>query len=215
MQERINIFFTADWHIYHKNVLMFDKRPFTDLDHMHRVLINNYNATVGPNDICYFLGDVGMGPKPLMRNIIKRLNGTKICVVGNHDPGVNGLYRLGFAVVLFGAVLYIANERVTLSHCPLKKIYREDTSNMTGGKPGENWHGESRGKHQRLTFTNEGQFSLHGHIHSGPGRSNNKEKIRGRQFDVGVAANNYRPVSIAVIESWVAKTCQKERNEKV
>jgi calcineurin-like phosphoesterase family protein len=43
MKERKSIFFTSDLHIGHLNSIKFDQRPFRDLDHMHEVLINNYN----------------------------------------------------------------------------------------------------------------------------------------------------------------------------
>lgn len=36
---KTKLYFTADYHIGHKNVLEFDNRPFRDLDHMHEALI--------------------------------------------------------------------------------------------------------------------------------------------------------------------------------
>ena len=65
-----NTYFTSDWHVGHKNCLKFDSRPFKDLDHMHRVLINNYNSTVTNNDVCYFLGDMGLGKGELLKKVI-------------------------------------------------------------------------------------------------------------------------------------------------
>jgi calcineurin-like phosphoesterase family protein len=193
-------FFTSDWHIGHANVIKFDKRPFTDLEHMHRVLINNYNSCVGENDICYFLGDMGLTNADTLKSVITKLNGTKVMIMGNHDKGVNSMYDCGFDVVLNSATLYIANERVTLSHCPLPGLFREDATGMKGAQDKENWHGEYR--HKQFVVPNEGQFHLHGHIHSpNGGRS---EKILGKQYDVGVPANSYRPVSISTIESWIA-----------
>jgi calcineurin-like phosphoesterase family protein len=201
--QRKGIFITSDWHCYHKNVLVFDNRPFKDLDHMHEVLINNYNSTV-KDGVCYFLGDVGLCGTESLARVIKQLSGTKVLVMGNHDKGVEAMYKAGFDVVLYGATMQIAGERVTLSHCPLLGVYREECENMKGSQSGENWHGESRLKQRIFTTTDEGQFHLHGHIHSP--NSGKSQKILGRQFDVGVAANGYRPVSISTIESWIAKT---------
>lgn len=202
MNSRKPIFFWSDLHIGHKNVLEFDSRPFRDLDHMHQVLISNYNSTVPKNGVCYFLGDIGLVNGDTIKNVISQMHGTKVCVVGNHDKGHNWMYNNGFDVVLNAAVLYIAGQRVTLSHCPLRGIVREDTTDMKGAMPGDNWHGES--KNQAYSVTDEGQFHLHGHIHSPNGGKS--KKILGRQMDVGVVANNYRPISISVIESWIAKT---------
>ena len=198
---RKKIFFTADLHIGHENSLKFDNRPFKDLDHMHRVFINNHNAIVPEDGITYFLGDIGMCNVDTMRSVLDKLNGTKILLLGNHDGGVNRMYNLGFDCVINTASMVIAGELVTLSHCPLKRVFREDTTGMRNEENGEQWHGVFR--HPNLSVRNEGQFHLHGHIHSpNDGKST---KIKGRQYDVGVVANGYRPVSISTIESWISK----------
>ena len=44
-------FFTADEHYCHKNIIKFCDRPFSDVSHMHEVLITNHNAVVRENDI--------------------------------------------------------------------------------------------------------------------------------------------------------------------
>lgn len=206
------IFFTSDWHIGHQNSIIFDERPFKNLDHMHRVLINNYNSTVPENGVCYFLGDMGMCGSGELAKVISQLNGTKILVLGNHDKGVNAMYNSGFDAVLHGAVTYIADERVSMSHCPLRGVWREDTTNMRGSDPEnlENWHGETRKKHSKLTFNDEGQFHLHGHIHSHPDRKEKSTKTLGKQYDVGVPANNYTPVSYGTLAAWIAE--YKRRN---
>jgi calcineurin-like phosphoesterase family protein len=142
-----------------------------------------------------------MGKIEQMQEFFKSLNKSKkILILGNHDRNANSMYKIGFDVVLNSATLYIANERVTMSHCPLRGVYREDTTGMSNAKIGEHWHGENR--HQAFSVTDEGQWHLHGHIHSGP--ANTKLKTDGKQYDVGVCANQYRPVSISVIESWIA-----------
>lgn len=199
-----NIFFTSDWHVGHQNVIRFDSRPFKDLDHMHRVLINNYNSAVRPQDVCYFLGDMGMTKSEVLARLVSELNGTKILILGNHDKGVNAMYRVGFDVVAYSATLYVANERVTLTHCPLRGVWREDTTGMKNSPQDEPWHGASRESSLRFSVEDEGQFHLHGHIHSPNGGKS--QRTLGRQMDVGVAANQYRPVSVSQVESWIAKT---------
>lgn len=202
MSDRKLIFFSSDWHVGHANVLIFDNRPFKDLDHMHTVLVNNYNSSVPKDGVCYFLGDMGLGSSEALKNVMFRLNGTKVLILGNHDKGPNSMYNSGFDVVMNSAMLVIAGEKVTLSHCPLRGLFREDVSEMKNAVLTENWQGESR--HGPFSVSNEGQFHLHGHIHSGP--ENKKLKIDGRQYDVGVPGNGYRPVSISTIESWITET---------
>jgi len=198
--KRISTFFTSDWHVGHANAIVFDSRPFKDIDHMHRVLINNYNSAVKDGDICYFLGDMGMN-KSMVKEVVSKLNGTKVFVVGNHDPGYNAMYDMGFDVVMHQATIYIGKHRVTLSHCPLLGVRREDTSDMKGATADSMWHGDH--KNQAYSVLNEGQFHLHGHIHSP--NSGKSVKTLDKQYDVGVPANNYRPVSISEIESFIAR----------
>jgi len=202
MKRPRNTFFTSDWHIGHENSLKFDKRPFKDIEDMHRVLINNFNSSVKEGDISYFLGDIGVKNFEITQEVISKLNGTKVLIMGNHDKGSNSMIDCGFHVVLNAAKLTIANEIVTLSHCPLPGVYREDTEGMRGTALGENWHGESRAHYNMYTVPNEGQFHLHGHIHSPNGGKS--VKILDKQYDVGVVGNNYRPVSISQIESWIS-----------
>lgn len=202
------MFATSDWHLGHAKSIVFDKRPFRDLDHMHQSLINNYNKTVPTNGICYFLGDMGMLGPEAMRAIISQLNGLKVLVLGNHDKGVLSMHNHGFDLVLYGAVTQIQGQRLTMSHCPLKGLYREPTDHFLKEEHrGLNWHGEH--KNDAYTFSNEGQFHLHGHIHSGPA-AEGKETILGRQMDIGAPGNKYRPVSFSHIESWIMRTLLAE-----
>lgn len=195
---RRRTYFTSDWHVGHANVLVFDKRPFKDMDHMHRVLVNNYNATVDPEDVCYFLGDMGLCKSELLASVVRELNGMKVLILGNHDKGATAMRRLGFDLVLNMASLEIAGQIVTMTHCPLRGVWRENVDGMKGSAEGENWHGEAR--HQAFSIEDFGQYHLHGHTHKGP-----EERILDRQMDVGVRANDFRPVSISTIESWIAK----------
>lgn len=206
MANRKGVFFTSDLHIGHKNVIDFSNRPFRDLDHMHQVLINNYNAMVTDRSICYFLGDFGLAGSDVMTKVMRQLKGTKVLILGNHDKKSNAMYNIGFDVVLNSATLYIAGERVTLSHCPLRGVFREDTTGMRNSDGTENWHGENR--HMQYSVENEGQFHLAGHTHSPNG---GKSKVKeGRQWDIGVDGNFYRPVSISQVESWIVRTKEKE-----
>ena len=200
-----NIYFTSDWHLNHANSLMFDNRPFNDMDHMATSLIKRFNASVREEDVCYFLGDMGFGD---IKAVMDKLNGTKILILGNHDKKQQAMLCQGFDAVLNNASLYIQGEHVTLSHCPLRGLFREDTTDMRGHDGTENWHNEH--KNSKFSVENQGQFHLHGHIHSpNHGKS---QKILGRQYDVGVPANGYSPISISTIEKWIFKT-KRDENE--
>ena len=51
------IYYIADMHFGHKNVLRFDNRPFADTELMDEVLIHNWNERVTDEDTVYVLGD--------------------------------------------------------------------------------------------------------------------------------------------------------------
>lgn len=204
---RKQIFFTSDLHIGHENSIKFDNRPFKDLDDMHRTLIKNFNKQVPEDGLTYFLGDIVVGSFDSGKEFISKLNGTKILIVGNHDRAFQSCYDMGFDAVMYNSTIIIHKQIVTMSHCPLMGVPREDTSQYP--QMGLNWHGEY--KKQNFSVENKGQFHLHGHIHSRP-NNGKSQKILGRQFDVGVPANNYRPVHISEIESWIYKELNDESN---
>lgn len=209
MRKPPNIYFTSDWHVGHKKVLDFDRRPFRDLDHMHEHLIKRFNHFVNPSAVTYFLGDMGWSSNNLLYSVISQLNGTKVLIRGNHDKKANSLYNAGFDVVLDKGQIMVGSQIVTMSHCPLTGVFREDTTNMRG-KDG-NWHNEEPFQHL-YSFPDFGQFHLHGHIHAGPHNTHIKKVIDGRQYDVGVVGNNYEPVSMAKVISWIDKTIQEEKD---
>ena len=76
-------FFTADIHAGHSNILKYCNRPFNDTFHMDRVLIDNWNSVVAPNDTIYVLGDFCFSR--YNKEIFNKLNGNKHLIVGNHD----------------------------------------------------------------------------------------------------------------------------------
>lgn len=196
------IYFTADWHIGHKSVLEMDNRPWNNLNDMHKGLVKNFNYLVPDHGITYFLGDMGLCSGGLLKSIISQLNGTKILIRGNHDGNMYSMYNAGFDVVIDKAQINIGKNIVTMTHCPLKGVFREDVSGMLGATAGENWHKESWHK-DKFSIEDFGQFHLHGHIHSPNGGKS--KKILRRQMDVGVVAWKYKPVPISEIESFIQK----------
>lgn len=80
------ILFISDLHINHENIIRFDKRPFRDKEHMFYSLIARWNNAVNPDDTVYILGDFIWDKDPhVALSIIKKLNGDKRLIKGNHD----------------------------------------------------------------------------------------------------------------------------------
>lgn len=75
-------FFTADTHFGHANIIRYCNRPFKGVYDMDDTQCNNWNATVGPEDTVYHLGDFSFG---LPDKYLARLNGRIFFVFGNHD----------------------------------------------------------------------------------------------------------------------------------
>lgn len=80
-------FITADLHFGHANIMKFcpNTRKFRDVDHMNESMIQEWNATVRPEDEVFILGDVAFCNAHNAVKILTRLNGSKILIEGNHD----------------------------------------------------------------------------------------------------------------------------------
>ena len=79
----MNIFVTSDTHFGHANIIEYCRRPFASSQEMDEAMVERWNAVVTPQDHIYHLGDVAMRKADLA--IVKRLNGHKRLVFGNHD----------------------------------------------------------------------------------------------------------------------------------
>lgn len=55
----MDYYFISDPHFGHKNVLEFEKRPFSTVEEMDQAIIDNVNYTIKKkNDIVFWLGDM-------------------------------------------------------------------------------------------------------------------------------------------------------------
>lgn len=78
-----NVFFTADEHYGHKNIIKYTNRPFSSVEEMNKTLISNHNSVVKPLDRVYHLGDFCLDGKP--EKYLNRLNGRHVFIKGSHD----------------------------------------------------------------------------------------------------------------------------------
>lgn len=173
----VNIFFTSDLHFGHKNILKYCNRPWNSVEEMDEGLIQNWNNTVGKDDIIFNLGDFAFASNQRWRELISRLNGKHYLILGNHDEiRYPGDFILGlFEGVCPELTLNIDGRYVYLHHYPYL---------CYGGA----WRNPDNAVYQ-----------LFGHVHSGP-NSSGKDSDRlihlfPYQYDVGVDNNDYKPVS--------------------
>lgn len=78
------IYYTADPHPSHENVIKFSGRPFSNVEEMDKTLIANRRAVVQPNDDIYAPGDlIFKSADP--EKYLKQLTGKIHLIRGDHD----------------------------------------------------------------------------------------------------------------------------------
>ena len=82
-------YITSDLHWGHKNIMNFcpvsRARFRNDVDYMNEAMVREWNEIVEPQDLVYILGDVAFLPAQKAAEFMRRCNGRKILVQGNHD----------------------------------------------------------------------------------------------------------------------------------
>lgn len=113
------IFFTADSHFGHANILRHEPatRPFSSVEEHDDALVERWNAVVKPKDTVWHLGDLIWRATDLQT--VGRLNGHIKLVLGNHDLLASAKY-LQVVNKLYGVVEF--QDKVILSHFPLHPV---------------------------------------------------------------------------------------------
>jgi calcineurin-like phosphoesterase family protein len=164
------VYFTADLHFGHANVIRYCNRPYATAYEMNEALIRNWNRTVHRDDDVYILGDVTMKPAAEAHRYISALNGRKYLIRGNHDRFINKYepYAADFVWVKDYEVLHYGDRHFVLFHYPIAE-----------------WYGFFRGT-----------THLYGHVHNAEAANERMKSLTGFAYNVGVDCNDYRPVSI-------------------
>ena len=167
----MTVWFTADTHFRHRNIMILDHRPFKSLEEHDEELVKRWNEKVKPGDTVYHLGDFcfsGIGRSVEFKD---RLNGNIILIKGNHDGGMTRMRKV-FPDVHKTLVIEFHGRKVRLSH-----------------RPRRDWAEYERKVEEGMAPPNDGLWLLHGHTHLG-GR-----KVHERQINVNVIFWDYYPVS--------------------
>jgi len=165
------IYFTADTHFCHSNIIGSCGRPFDNADEMNRALIDNWNSLVTERDEIYILGDfLYKGKGKDANNILSKLKGRKYLIVGNHEKY---LADPEFKPEAFEWINYY----YTFKHEGIKIVLFH--------YPMLSWDGSCHGS-----------VHLYGHVHKGEEKLN---LLGPRAVNVGVDVNNFYPVSVKAI----------------
>jgi len=82
----MNMWFTADCHFDHANIIRYCDRPFKSVEVMNEIIIRNWNSRVKPDDVVIHNGDFCFKNNGNSAKYWEsQLNGKIIFIQGNHD----------------------------------------------------------------------------------------------------------------------------------
>ncbi len=191
-----NLYFTADSHHCHRNIIQFNSRPFSNLLEMDEALIKNWNDVVPVDGVVYHLGDFAFGNPGRVLHIIEQLNGTIYLIKGNHEKTVMGskYLRDKFAKIYdMGVEIKVEDDEATYVSAKGTQLI------VLSHYAFEVWHN-----------SHYGSWMLHGHSHNGLPTPENKLRL-----DVGVDNPfcNYHPVSYYQVKEYMKNKKFKPINE--
>lgn len=167
------VFVTSDTHFFHKNILRFnpETRPWETVEEMNQGLIDNWNQTVDKSDIVYHLGDIAMGSKKNIPDLLAQLNGKTHLILGNHDKMLAGFDQSG---IMFIKPLgrQMLDTRQLASIQAYSEISHKGKTVILSHYPMRTWN-----------KSNYGSYMLFGHVHG-------DMLGEGRSMDVGIDSSD-------------------------
>lgn len=163
-----NIFFTADLHFGHSNILKhMPERPFASeglIKEHDEWLLDLWRSSVDKRDDIYILGDLTFLKSEDARHLLEKLPGRKYLVEGNHDGSIRAYHNY------FTSVHQILHIDIKHNRCPfLEKTLRLSMCHY----PMITWNHKSYGS-----------VMLHGHCHGKLDEHNSQSPDL--RFDVGI-----------------------------
>ena len=189
-------FFTSDQHIGHK--LVAGIRGFPDPAEHDRVLAENWDRVVGPDDVVFVLGDISINPKrDGAFEWFRNRPGKKHLIFGNHDEAhpmhsrclqaqQDPNWHETFATMNAWIRLKVQGRTVLLSHFP----YEGEGSREI----------EDRNTEYRLK--DSGFALLHGHTHSN--LTSSLSEAGTPQLHVGLDAWDLNLVPESMVLEWLS-----------
>ncbi len=115
-----SVWFAADFHFGHFNIIRYCSRPFANSQEMDEAICERVNACAKPNDTLYFLGDFCLGGPERVTAYRKRLACRTIHFIeGNHDRTARKLQHL-FASWNLLSEIHAAKQRIVLCHYAMR-----------------------------------------------------------------------------------------------
>ncbi len=114
----MRVWYTSDSHLGHDNIRAYCERPFSSCREMDEYLIEKWNEAVKPEDTIYHIGDFAFGGFHNIVYYLKKLNGKKILIKGNHDRSIQSMLKAGFDEVYSEKIEVIQGLTVEFRHKP-------------------------------------------------------------------------------------------------
>lgn len=205
----MDVWFSSDHHFWHKNVILYCKRPFASAEEfesknilensvikMNEEMIARWNAKVKPTDKVIYAGDFSLASRAVV-TIVPRLNGHITLVAGNHDHvhpvhykkesrGVEKrklYYEAGIKDIALDLDMDIGTTSVKVHHMPYIPENPPEGYDL---------------RHKDWRPKDDGRWLIHGHVHE-------KWKVNGRMINVGVDVWDFTPVHIDEIAAIINK----------
>lgn len=125
------IYITSDIHFGHDKPFLFRPRGFDNIHDHDETIIQNWNSVIGKHDVVYILGDIMLNNTPGGIAKLKRLNGQKYFIRGNHDTDFKtALYSKYGKVLGYSSVLKYHKYNFYLSHYPTVVGSLRDTASL-------------------------------------------------------------------------------------
>lgn len=171
----MGVFFTADPHFGHANIIKYCNRPFASSEEMDHVLLTRINAVVRPQDTLYILGDFCMGTSGIL-TAARRYREAIACrevrfIWGNHDPEGDDDFAALFTSADQVRYVRAGGHRIMLCHYAMRVWDK----------------------------SHHGSWQLYGHTHG-----QLPEMPEMWNFDVGVDCWNFYPISLQQVEEVMA-----------
>ena len=81
-----NVWFSADFHFGHSNIIRYCDRPFASATEMDEAILDRVNESVTADDELYFLGDFCIGGPKVAGAYRQKIRCKKVYfILGNHD----------------------------------------------------------------------------------------------------------------------------------
>lgn len=171
-------YITSDLHFCHKNIIQYSpwsRGHYNSVNEMNEAIVSNINQVVTDDDTLIIAGDICFGGHDETTEFLKRINGYKKLVWGNHDKKYRNSTPFHSQKMLMGVVW--EGDYLEFDHKFQEKKYKIVVNHF----PFLTW---DRSHH--------GSINLHGHCHS----HHNHRNLQGmnvRQLDVGLDGNFMMP----------------------